>query len=117
MTIARAAPALAALLILAGCSSQKDKELEAVKGARSVAAEWAAMERLAADGKLTPVYASVFRDMAKDQLRSARTSLRPPNLPATRTIDGIQAAPAPSAQGLEAAGRALEQAEGPLEAR
>jgi len=117
MTIIRPVPALAALLVLSGCSSQKDKELAAVKSARSVAAEWAMAERLSAGDRLTAVYASQIRTQAKDQLRSAQASLRPPNSPAARAIGGILAAPSPSASQLEAAGRALEQAEKPLEAR
>ena len=65
-----ASPALlVSLALLAACSSQQDKELAAVKSARSVTAEWAMIERLAADRKVTRLYAGETR--AREEILSA----------------------------------------------
>jgi hypothetical protein len=108
---------LAGLLLLAGCSSKQDAALEAVKGAHSVTAEWAATERLAGQSRVTRIYSREMREMAKDQLQSDRRSLQDPGDPAARTIDGLLRDPAPSAATLAAAARTLDTAEKRLEAR
>jgi hypothetical protein len=105
------------LLVLAGCSSQQDKELAAVKSAHSVTAEWAAVERLASTRKLPSVYAGEMRNEAREELRSERKALRDPAAPAAKTIDAVTAEPAPSAAFLAAAANQLKQAETQLEAR
>ena len=110
MTIASRRPAWAALLILAGCSSQQDKELAAVKSAQTVTAEWAMVERLAAEHKLTSVYVGEMRDKAKEELQSERKSLHGP---AAEAVDTAQRSP--SAPSLAAAAAKLKQAEKPLE--
>jgi NAD(P)-dependent dehydrogenase (short-subunit alcohol dehydrogenase family) len=98
------------LLILAGCSSQQDEELAAVKAAHSVTAEWAAVERLAAQGKLTAVYAGEMRAKAQEELQSERKSLRGA---AAQAVDEAQRSP--SAASLAAAAQKLDQAEKQLE--
>jgi hypothetical protein len=61
---------------LAGCSSQTDRELEAVKAARSVLAEWALVEEQ--DGKrVTPsIYVEQMRKQARDQLETSESGLK-----------------------------------------
>jgi hypothetical protein len=102
---------LTTLVLLAACSSQQDKELAAVKSAHSVTAEWAMIERLAAERKTTSVYAGEMRDQARDELKSERKSLRGP---AAEAVDAAQRSP--SAAPLAAAAQRLDQAEKQLEA-
>jgi outer membrane murein-binding lipoprotein Lpp len=108
---------LAALTLLAGCSSKQDETLAAVKGAHSVTAEWAMTERLRAEGKTTGTYRGEMREMAKDQLASARKTLVASNDPSLRTIDAVRNDPAPSPASLAAAAQALDRDEKRLEAR
>lgn len=105
----------AGLLILAGCSSQQDEELVAVKGAHSAASEWAAVERLTAASRVSQVYTGEMREMAKDELKTDRASIRDPN--AARAVDTIRGGAAPTAVSLASAARALAQAEKSLETR
>ncbi|MDB5693220.1 MAG: hypothetical protein JWO81_2283 [Alphaproteobacteria bacterium] len=107
---------VAALALLAGCSSKQDAALEAVKGAHSVTAEWAATERLAERSRVTQTYRGEIREMAKDQLQSQGRILRQSNDPAARTIDAIRADAAPSAAALAAAAKTLDESEKRLEA-
>ena len=102
---------LAPLALLAACSSQQDKELAAVKSAHSVTAEWAMIERLAAEGKVTRLYAGEMRDEARGELKSQRKLLRGP---AAEAVDAAQRAP--SAATLAAAAQQLDAAEKQLEA-
>ena len=99
------------LALLAACSSQQDKELAAVKSAHSVTAEWAMIERLAATGKVTRVYAGEMRDQAHEALKSDRKLLQGP---AAEAVDSVQNAP--SAASLAAAANKLDKAEKQLEA-
>jgi hypothetical protein len=103
--------ALLCLLLLWGCGSAADEELVALRSAHSIVAEWAAVARLRADGRVTETYARDMADDARTQLASARRELRDPNDPAARLIDDLGAAPdgprlAAAASGLGA----LEQA-------
>ena len=101
---------LTSVALLAACSSQQDKELAAVKSAHSVTAEWAMIERLAAEGKVTRLYAGEMRDAAREELTSARKSLRGP---AAEAVDAAQRAP--SAASLAEAAARLDRAEKQLE--
>jgi hypothetical protein len=102
---------LAPLALLAACSSQQDKELAAVKSAHSVTAEWAMIERLAAERKTTQVYTGEMRDKAREELKSERKLLRGP---AAEAVDAAQLAPSPAS--LADAAARLDQAEKQLEA-
>src|SRR3954466_1420023 len=104
---------LLALLLPAGCSSAKDEELAAAKGARSVLAEWSAVERLDGAGRLPSGYSGEMRDKAREALLSQRKSIKDED--AGRTVDSV--GNAASAQSLAAAGDRLEQAVNRLEAR
>ena len=62
-------------LTAAGCTSQSDRELEAVKSARSVLAEWALVERQSAHGDAPANYTEQTRHLARDQLNTAQSDL------------------------------------------
>jgi predicted outer membrane protein len=80
-------------LLLGGCGSAADQELVALKSAHSIVAEWAAVARLRADGRVTETYARAMADDARSQLASARRELKDPNDPAARLIDDLGATP------------------------
>jgi hypothetical protein len=80
-------------LLLGGCGSDADQELVALKSAHSIVAEWAAVARLRADGRVTATYARAMADDARTQLAPARRELKDPNDPAARLIDDLGATP------------------------
>ena len=102
----------ALLAALAGCGSEADKQLEAVKAARTVLAEWALVEEQAAKGQTPETYAEEMRDAAKSQLRTAQSALREDQPRAAQLMETIVDGE-PSADELKAAGSRLE----PLETR
>jgi hypothetical protein len=65
-------------LLAAGCAQGAEKDLPYVKQARSVAAEWAMVNEQAAKGKLTDDYVAGMRGAARQQLRTAASSLATP---------------------------------------
>lgn len=86
-----------ALLIpiaLSACSSS-DAGLAALKGARSVVAEWAAVARLETAGRVNRTYADGMARDAKAQLASERAALKLDD-PAARLIDGLGPTPDPA---------------------
>ena len=62
----RSACALVLTVALAACASQSDKQLEAVKSARSVLAEWALVEQQSAGGNAQATYVKQMRAQARD---------------------------------------------------
>jgi hypothetical protein len=66
-------------LALAGCGGQAAQQA-AIESARSVTAEWAAVERLAAAGRVPASYADQMRAEARDQLEADRAAIRDPAL-------------------------------------
>ena len=66
-------------LILAGCSKGPDADLQYIKQARSLGAEWALVNEQAAQGKLTKTYVSSMHEWLREQLQSASTSLTKPD--------------------------------------
>jgi hypothetical protein len=108
---------VAGLILLAACSSKQDQALAAVKSAHSVTAEWAMAEKLRAESKTSETYRNEIREMAKDQLASARKPIAASNDPALRTIDAALRDPAPTPASLAAAAAALDRDEKRLEAR
>jgi hypothetical protein len=78
---------IAGLTLLAGCSSQQDKELAAVKSAQSILAEWATLNEAASNGRLNGLYAAQMRSMAREQLKTDRASIKDPK--AAEAIDGV----------------------------
>src|SRR3954452_6435096 len=107
--------ALIALLLTGGCSSAKDEELAAAKGARSVLAEWSAVERLDGARRLPAAYAEVMRGKAREALLSGRKSIK--DAEAGRTVDSVVGAATPGAPALAAAGARVQQAVDRLEVR
>ncbi|MFL6857794.1 MAG: hypothetical protein ACJ8DZ_05515 [Allosphingosinicella sp.] len=106
----------AALLIplaLAACASGEDARLAAIKDARSVLAEWSAVEREAAAGRVTLSYADAMRRKARETLAADRKAIGDAALLARITL--VLDTPRPSAENLAAAGEAVEQAETRLE--
>jgi hypothetical protein len=106
---------LIALLLTAGCSSGKDEELAAAKGARSVLAEWSTVERLDGAGRLRRAYADEMRDKAREAVLTDRKSIH--DAEAASVVDDVLSVAAPSAPTLAAAGARLDQAVNRLEAR
>ena len=96
------------LVILQGCSSA-DAELTALKGARSIVAEWAAVARLEAAGRVSATYARGMAGDARSQLSAERATIRNPDDPAARVIDSL--GNAPDAAQLTAAADALGRLE------
>ena len=112
----RAAVAAVAALacLLAGCGSRSDKELAAVKSARSVMSEWALVEEQAEADHAPATYIEQMREAAKDQLKAASSELsgKPE---AARLIDELRGG-SPDADRLKEASSALEPLEKRLEA-
>src|SRR5205809_7949604 len=99
---------------LAACSSQNDKQLEAVKSARSVVAEWALVERQAGKRRAQIAYVQQMRQLAKDELKidSEELSEQPD---AAGLLDRLRSG-SPDARALKQAGSSLEPLEKRLEA-
>jgi hypothetical protein len=102
------------VMALGGCGSETDKQVEAVKAARTVLAEWALVEQQAAKGETPATYAEVMRDEAKSQLRTAQSSLLADQPEAAHLI-GSLADGDPSADDLQSAQDSLEPLEKRLE--
>jgi hypothetical protein len=102
------------LALLAGCGSQSEKELAAVKSARSVLSEWALVEEQADAGRAPATYVEQMRQAAKDQLKTASSGLSG-EPQAAQLIDGLRAG-SPGAAALKHAASALERLEKRLEA-
>jgi hypothetical protein len=105
---------LSIALALAACASQSDKQLIAVKSARSVIAEWALVEQQAAKGRAQTTYIEQMRQMARDELKTDATALsqRPG---AAALLERLRTG-SPDAQTLNSAGDALKPLEDSLEA-
>lgn len=65
--------------VLAGCSKGPDADLQYIKQARSLGAEWALVNEQAAQGKLTKTYVSSMHESVREQLQSASTTLTSPD--------------------------------------
>ena len=99
---------------LAACSSQADKQLEAVKSARSVLAEWALVEDQAAGGRAQATYTDQMRKLARDELKTDATELAQQPAAAARLQQFRSGSPGAAA--LKQAESALEPLEKRLEA-
>jgi hypothetical protein len=97
----------------AGCASQSDHELEALKSARSVLAEWALVEEQAHRGQAPATYVEQMRQLARDQLKTAESELtREPQ--AAALVEELRSG-SPGAADLKRANTALEPLEKQLE--
>lgn len=68
-------------LLLAGCSKGPDADLQYIKQARSVAAEWALVNEQASQGKLTQTYVASMHQWLRDQLQTSSKALSQPDSP------------------------------------
>ena len=68
-------------LLLAGCSKGPDADLQYIKQARSVAAEWALVNEQASQGKVTPTYGASMHQWLRDELQTSAKSLSQPQSP------------------------------------
>ena len=103
-------------LLLAGCSKEPDADLQYIKQARSVAAEWALVNEQASQGKLTPTYGASMHQWLRDELQTSAKSLSQPQSPYGVEIRALLQQPddAPPAQ-LRAHSDKLKQIEQSLE--
>jgi hypothetical protein len=67
------------LMLLAGCSKGPQADLQYIKQARSLAAEWALVNDQAAQGKLTDAYVASMHEWLRQQLQTSSTSLTQPD--------------------------------------
>jgi len=67
--------------LLAGCSKGPDADLQYIKQARSVAAEWALVNEQASQGKLTQTYVASMHQWLRDQLQTSSKALSQPDSP------------------------------------
>jgi len=103
------------LAALAGaCSGPVERDLEAVKAARTVLAEWALVEERAAQGETPATYVDQMRDAAREQLTTARDTFEEDGQEAAGVLDAVLAA-RPDAAALEQADKRLEPTETGLE--
>src|SRR4051794_23387051 len=66
-------------LTLAACSKGPEADLPSIGEARSLAAEWALVNDLANQGKLTPTYVQTMRKSVREQLQATSRSLTQPD--------------------------------------
>ena len=70
------------LLVPASCSSSgPEADLQYIKQAHSLGAEWALLNEQAAQGRLTQTYVDSMHQWLRDQLRTSADSLTQPNSP------------------------------------
>jgi hypothetical protein len=65
-------------LTIAACSKGPEADLPSIGEARSLTAEWALVNVLASQGKLTPTYVQTMRKSVREQLQTASRSLTQP---------------------------------------
>ena len=103
-------------LILAGCSKGPDADLQYIKQARSLGAEWALVNEQAAQGKLTKTYVSSMHESLREHLQSSSTSLTRPDSRYTIEIQALLHQPDDAApEELRAHADKLKQIEDQLE--
>ena len=62
-------------LLVAGCSKGPEADLQYIKQARSLGAEWALINEQAAKGQLNRIYVDSMHKQLREQLQSSSTSL------------------------------------------
>jgi hypothetical protein len=104
------------LLLLAGCTKGPEADLQYIKQARSLAAEWALVNEQAAEGKLNGAYVTSMHRWFRDGLRTANESLTEPDGRYAFEIDALLKQPddAPPEE-LRAHAEKLKQIEDSLE--
>ena len=66
-------------VLVAACSKGPDADLQYIKQARSVAAEWALVNEQAGKGALTATYVASMHEWLRDQLQTSSQSLTRPD--------------------------------------
>lgn len=104
------------LLLLAGCSKGPQADLQYISQARSLGSEWAMVNQLAAQGKLTATYVQTMRESLREQLGTTGSALTQPNSAYGSEIHALLAEPdnAPAAE-LRFHSQKLKQIEDRLE--
>ena len=104
------------LLVLAGCSKGPEADLQYIKQARSAAAEWALVNEQAAEGKVTPTYASSMHKWLRQEVHTASSALTVPDAPYAAEISALLEQPDDaSPDSLRARSDALKHIEDQLE--
>ena len=84
---------LLCMLMLGACSKGPQADLQYVSKARSLAAEWALVNELAAKGQLTDAYVSSMHKSLREQVQTATKALTEPDAPYAKAMQAIAAAP------------------------
>ena len=80
------------LLLLAGCTgSGPQADLQHIKQARSLAAEWVLVNQQADEGKLTRAYVASMHHWLRDGLQTSEQSLTEPDSPYGKEIRALLA--------------------------
>ncbi|WP_028969366.1 hypothetical protein [Sphingomonas sp. URHD0057] len=104
------------LLFVAGCSSGRSADLQYIKQARSIGAEWALINEQAQARRVTPKYARSMHYWLHDNLQTAASSLTEPNSAYGAEMQLLLAEPADaSPQQLRSHSEALKRIEDGLE--
>ena len=103
-------------LLLAGCSKGPQADLQYIKQARSLGAEWALVNEQARQGKLSGAYVASMHQWLRQELQSASAALTVPNARYATEIHALLKQPddAPP-QELRAHAAVLKQIEDQLE--
>ncbi len=102
--------------LLAGCSRGPDADLQYIKQARSLGAEWALVNELAAQGKVTKTYATSMHEWLREQLQTTSKSLTEPDDRYAIEIEALRRQPDDAApEELRAHADKLKQIEDKLE--
>ena len=103
-------------LLLAGCSKGPEADLQYIKQARSLGAEWALINEQARVGKVTKTYVASMHQLLHDGLQTASSALTEPDSPYGREMQALVSEPSDAApDALRVHVRALKQIEDQLE--
>ena len=107
---------LFACLLIGACSKGPEADLQYIKQARSLGAEWALVNEQASQGKLTETYVAGMHEWIRQQLETTSTSLTQPHARYAAEIEALRALPDDAAPAdLRAHSDALKQIEDSLE--
>jgi len=102
--------------LLAACADGSQADLQYIKQARSIAAEWALVNEKSAAGKLTPAYVASMHEWLQDGLQTATSSVTQPNSSYGIEMRALFAEPADAAPArLRARAQRLKRIEDDLE--
>jgi hypothetical protein len=103
-------------LVLWGCSNVPQSDLQYIKQARSLAAEWALINEQANDGKLTATYVDSMHAWLSDGIQTSVASLTLTDSPYGKEMKALLAEPPDAApEDLRLHAHALKKIEDKLE--